>query len=77
MTEITITSSKIHKIKSGDPGFQIVDNCTMANRASVEISSRCPDNIRNLIAYSIQQGWVKPVAYITEREKLFMGLTGA
>ena len=77
MIEITITSSKIHTLKSGDPGFQIVDNFTTANRASVEISSRCPDNIRNLIAYSIQQGWVNPVAYITEREKLFMGLTGA
>jgi hypothetical protein len=77
MTEFTITSSNIHTLKSGDPGFQIIDGITTANRAGVEISSRCPDNIRNLIAYSIQQGWVKPVAYITEREKLFMGLTGA
>jgi hypothetical protein len=77
MTEFTITSSKIHTLKSGDPGFQIIDGFTTANRASVEISARCPENIRDLIALALKEGWIKPVAYITEREKLFMGLTGA
>jgi hypothetical protein len=75
MTEFTITSSKIHSINPGDTGFQIIDGFTTATRASVEIDGECPHSYAIIIAQALEQGWIRPVAHITEREKLFIGLT--
>jgi len=77
MTEFTITSSKIHSLKPGEPGYQIVDGITIANRASIEIDGECPNSYAIIIAQALERGWIRPIAHITEREKLFMGLTGA
>jgi hypothetical protein len=75
MVNYTFGKSKIHKIKHGDPRFTIVDGFSYAQRASIEISQCCPENLKDLIVECIRQGWVKPVAHITERELLFIGLT--
>lgn len=75
MANYTFSKSKIHTIRHGDPRFVIVDGITYAHRASIEISKRCPENLKNLIVECIGEGWVKPVAHITERELLFIGLT--
>ena len=68
--------SQIKTIKHNDPRFHISDNFTMAPRAGFEISCRCPWNYKEVIEESIKMGWLKPVAYMTEREMLFSGLGG-
>ena len=68
-------NSQIRTIKQGDARFHIQDKFTITPRAGFEISQRCPENYRSLIQECIQHGWLKPVAYMTERELIFMGLT--
>ena len=67
--------SQIRTIKHTDPRFHINDEFTTAPRAGFEISSGCPYNYREIIQECVQRGWLKPVAYMTEREILFMGLS--
>lgn len=67
--------SKVRTIKQGDRNFIINDGIIQTQRAGFEISQRCPENYRSLIAECINQGWLKPVAYVHERELLFMGLS--
>ena len=72
---ITFNNNKIHVIKSESPNFTISDGIVMANRASIEITADCPDNMRNTLAFACSQGWIKPIAHVTEQEMIFMGLT--
>ena len=67
--------SSIHTIKQTDPRFTIVDKFVTAPRAGFEISQCCPENYKDLILECINHGWLKPVAHMTERELIFMGLT--
>lgn len=67
--------SNIRTLKQGDRNFCIIDGITMAPRAGFEISEKCPQNYAMIIANCIDKGWIKPVAHITERELLFMGLS--
>lgn len=67
--------TQIHTIKPGDPNFIIDDGLVQSNRAGIEISQRCPENYKDLIIECINHGWLKPVANVTERELIFMGLT--
>jgi hypothetical protein len=70
-----IHQSQIRTLKQGDPNFVIRDGLVQAPRAGFEISQRCPENYISLIQECISHGWLKPVAHVTERELIFMGLT--
>ena len=74
MTYKTHTST-IRTLKQGDPNFVINDGLMQTPRAGFEISQRCPDEHKWIIQQCIENGWIKPVAHVTERELLFMGLT--
>ena len=71
----TTHKSQVRPIKMGDPNFYIHDKFTSTPRAGFEISQRCPENYISLIQECISHGWLKPVAHVTERELIFMGLT--
>ena len=71
----TTHHSQIRTLKQGDPRFHIQDKFTITPRAGFEISSGCPWNYKEIIQECIQHGWLKPVAHLTERELLFMGLS--
>jgi hypothetical protein len=47
----------------------------MSPRAGFEISSGCPIEYKMVLQECINNGWLKPVAYMTEREMLFVGLS--
>ncbi len=72
---VTEPKVKIRKLKPGQKGFQIQGDITLCDRAAIEIDPRCPSNISNYIMWAYQQGYIKPVAYVTEQELTFMGLT--
>lgn len=72
---ITSHTSKIRTIKQDDPCFQIVDKFTVCGRAGFEISNQCPREYGLILSECIDRGWIKPVAYMTERELLFSGLS--
>lgn len=67
--------SQIRTIKSNDPKFHIVDGMVMAPRAGFEINQQCPKEYKMIISECIDNGWLKPVAHVTERELIFMGLS--
>jgi hypothetical protein len=46
-----------------------------APRAGFEINQSCPTEYKMIINECIRNGWLKPVANVTERELLFMGLS--
>lgn len=73
--KITNHKSKIRALKHGDPGFYVQDNFVITPRAGFEILKECPKEYRMIITTCINNGWLKPVAHITERELLFIGLT--
>ena len=70
-----IHQSQIRTLRPGDRNFQIVDGFSVATRASFEISNSCPKEYKSILITAINAGWIKPVANLTERELIFMGLT--
>ncbi len=69
--------SQIKSIKQNDSRFMITDGLIVAPRAGFEINEKCPREYKMIISECINRGWLKPVANVTERELLFMGLTNS
>jgi len=67
--------SQVHSIRQDDPEFKIVDGFAVHPRAMVHILPECPWELRDQINFAIAKGYLKLVANITERERIFMGLT--
>lgn len=67
--------SQIKTIRQSDPEFRLSDGVIVSQRAGFEISQRCPENYKDLIFQCIKHGWIKPVAYMTEKEYILYGLT--
>jgi len=70
-----IKQSQLRTIKPGDPRFHINDGFVTTPRAGFEISKKCPEEYRRILTECWRNGWLMPVAHMTERELLFMGLT--
>jgi len=73
--KISTHQSSIRTLSQSDPNFIIYDKFVSAPRAGFEISQHCPKDYRMIIQECIRYGWLKPIANITERELLFIGLT--
>ena len=66
------TPDKIIKtIRQNDPNFYIDNGIVMSPRAGLEISQRCPNNYIDVIRECLEQGWLKPIAYIKESEYIW------
>ena len=70
----TCEESKTYTIRPGDPAFNIMGKFTISRRAGFEISANCPEQYKRIIVDCYNRGWLTPVANVTEREKIFMGL---
>ena len=71
----TTHQTSVRTLKQGDRHFNITDKFVVTPRAGFEISKDCPYNHLQILQTCIDRGWLKPVAHITERELVFMGLT--
>jgi hypothetical protein len=67
--------TSVRTLKQGDRHFNITDKFVVTPRAGFEISKDCPYNHLQILQTCIDRGWIKPVAHVTERELIFMGLT--
>lgn len=72
---IKIRQSQLRTIKPNDPRFIINDGLVISPRAGFHILPECPREYKLVIQDCIQRGWLQPVANVTERELLFIGLT--
>lgn len=64
-----VNQSRVRLLRSGDPGFNIVDGITLNPRAGFEISLQCPREYRLIIQNCIDNGWLKPVACVVDYEQ--------
>ena len=71
----TVYQSQVRTIRQEDPNFMIQDGLTVTPRAGFEISNTCPRQYKSMIMEAIKNGWLQPIANLTERELIFMGLT--
>jgi hypothetical protein len=71
---ITARRSLIKTFRPGDTGFTIDDGFMTSPRAGFEISNNCPAEYKSIFITAINAGWLKPVAYMHEREVLISGL---
>ena len=56
-------------LRPGHEDFSFSPNgITVVPRAAIEISQRCPENYRSLIAECVGHGWIKVVANMRETE---------
>ncbi len=56
-------------LRAGDEDFTFSpDGMKLVPRASFEISQRCPQEYRSLIAECVEHGWIKPVAHMRDVE---------
>lgn len=67
--------SQLRTIRQNDPRFFITDGFVRAPRAGFHVLPECPREYKMIITECINNGWLKPVAHVTERELVFMGLT--
>lgn len=72
--KITSHKSKIRSLKNDNPHFFINDGFVVSPRAGFEINKKCPAEYRLIISECINRGWLKPVAHISEKEMIFIGL---
>jgi hypothetical protein len=70
----TLHKSQTRTIRISDPEFYINDGFVRAPRAGFHILPECPGEYKMIINECIIRGWLKPVATVTEREMLFIGL---
>lgn len=63
-----VENSTVRTIRRGEKGFMLIDGMTIMPRAAFEISRSCPDQYKKIISQCIENGWLKPVAYIKDHE---------
>ena len=71
---IKLHESKVKSICAGDKRFMIQDGFASYPRAMVHVLPECPIEYSLIIQKCFNNGWIKPVAHVTERELIFMGL---
>jgi hypothetical protein len=69
-----LRKSQLRTIRKDDPLFMVNDGLLFSPRAGFEIHRDMPNNYKRIIGQCIENGWLKPVATVTERELLFIGL---
>lgn len=58
-------------ICAGDPDFAFADGVKLISRAAIEVSDRCPDYLKSAIRRAFNEGHIKLVANIPEREYMW------
>lgn len=62
---------KIKTLKPGDNNFTISDGFTLTPRAGFQINQKCPREYKLVLQECINNGWLTPVAYMTENEYMW------
>ena len=70
MAKINFDSENVgYKTISPDSKYFTVSNGPyLFNRSSIEITDACPDAIYKIIVDAYKNGWIRPLAHVTERD---------
>lgn len=72
---ITPHQSRIRTLTQDDPNFYIQENFLRSPRAGIYIDKECPAVYQSIIEECVNNKWIVPVANLTERELIFIGLS--
>ena len=64
----TSHKSRIRSINMNDSDFMLQDGYIISPRAGLEIDKSCPREYRMIITECLNNGWLKPVAYVKDNE---------
>ena len=66
---IKISNNRYRALRQSDPDFTFSPNgITLVSRAAIEISHQCPGEHKWIIQQCIENGWIRPVAYMRDTE---------
>lgn len=68
---ITMHKSNVVTVRQDDPMFKMNDGFTIYPRAGFHILPECPQQYKQMIGACIDNGWLKPVAYMRDYEQTF------
>jgi len=68
----TVAETPWVTLKPGDASFQLQGDFSIANRASLEITEKCPATYVHPLANAIRQGWIRPVATVPKTDPTLM-----
>lgn len=66
--KVKVCNTKVKTIRKEDPLFTIKSGVIVYPRAGFEVDPRCPKEYRTIIHQCIDYGWIKPVAFVEEKE---------
>jgi hypothetical protein len=66
--KLTAHKNDVQAIRPGDKLWQINSGLVLTPRAGFEISDQCPREYKAILATCMQNGWLKPVAYLRDQE---------
>jgi hypothetical protein len=65
---IKFTINNVKAVRPGDKLWNINSGMVVTPRAGFEVSKDCPQAYKEVLVTCIQNGWLKPVAYMTGPE---------
>ena len=71
MTEYKTRPTHCRRLTPTDADFRFNDGITVVSRAGIEIAKDCPSNIVQHIEWAVAMGYVRPIAFIPDRELLW------
>ena len=72
---ITKTSSRFIAVKPDNRHFKLNNGIVTCNRAGFQINAECPREYKAIISECINNGWLTPIAHVTEEEYMVMQLS--
>ena len=63
-----VEQSTVRTIRKGEKGFMLSDGLIASPRAGFEMSNNMPSQYRTMFLQCIENGWIKPVAYVKDSE---------
>jgi hypothetical protein len=66
-----IHRTQVRTLRQSDPDFQLRDGMVVTPRAGFEILSGCPVEYKKVIQVCINNGWLRPVAHILDRDLMW------
>lgn len=69
------TRHDIKTIRQGDPDFNLTDGIAIYPRAVMQITSGCPQNIKEYIHWAYNNGYIQCVAHVQGKELTWEKLT--
>lgn len=65
----------IRTVRQSDNDWMLTNGLIMTPRAGFEISNGCPSEYKMILKQCIDNGWLKPVAHIYDRELMWEKLS--